>query len=407
MASFAEQYLKDYPDVAEWAKAEGLDPEAAAAQHYTQYGKTEGRTSTGFAGAEQYLAQNPDVSAWAGTEDTNDLLDALTHYEKYGFQEGREFGIPAPAEESPGISRPENIPSPTFGTSTRVTDTYNTGMNTLNTAYGTALSTLDTYYNEATGKYEPYTTAGKNALERLTGKIAAGPGELTESEGYKYRMDQAMEAIERRASAAGYLGDPRMAEEMQKTAQGLASDERQRFLDEYYKSLEPDAGLTAMGAAATGEVARMGADVGFTKAQMGMGVGQTALTAGMTAKQADVQSELSKYGYDISKYSTERGLDLDQYKTDLAAGLEYTKLGLAELLALRDQAWKSGETELQRTFEAAMAEQGYEFYAQMRDKNESANWWNSIMLTGAYIFGSSGSSGRSSFASDIFKWATT
>ena len=359
---------------------------------------------------------------------------------------------PAPAERyepytQADAGRLQNTSqAPTLGTNTQSIDAYNRGMADLRTALTgaqsdlaagktSALGNIDTYYNEATGRYEPYTQAGESALSRLEEKIAAGPGKMTEGEGYQYRMDQAMQEIERRASAQGYLGDPRMAEEMQKTAQGIASDERQRFLDEYYMSLGPDTTLTGIGATATGELGRMGETAGLTKAgietstasqlaQMGMGVGQTALTAGMGAAQSDVQSALTEYGLNLNKYGIDvnkdiaqqqlglnkygidvnkelsqqqLGLEFDKLKT--GAELDYAKLGLTEILSLRDQAWKSGETELQRMFEGAMAEKGYEFYAQMRDKNESSNWWNSLIKAGGFVLGSylGGSGGSSSF----------
>ena len=67
-------YLAHNPDVA----ASTIN----AAQHYQQFGATEGRNPDPFFDSRFYLQQNPDVAA-AG-------LNPLQHFEQYGWKEGRD-----------------------------------------------------------------------------------------------------------------------------------------------------------------------------------------------------------------------------------------------------------------------------------------------------------------------------
>jgi hypothetical protein len=70
----ADWYLGAYPDVA----ASGMDP----LEHYLSFGWREGRNATPFFDTAAYLEANPDVAA-AG-------MSPLEHYTRFGWREGRD-----------------------------------------------------------------------------------------------------------------------------------------------------------------------------------------------------------------------------------------------------------------------------------------------------------------------------
>lgn len=75
-------YLDHNPDVAE-ALANG--DITAPYQHFLDYGKAEGRSSSPLFNVEQYLIDNPDV----GEAVENGLITAYDHFIQYGASEGR------------------------------------------------------------------------------------------------------------------------------------------------------------------------------------------------------------------------------------------------------------------------------------------------------------------------------
>ena len=76
----ALNYIASYGDL---INAFGIDIEAAKS-HYTNYGKSEGRSLTSFS-ATDYLSKYSDLSATFGDDKTS----ALKHYIQYGHKEGR------------------------------------------------------------------------------------------------------------------------------------------------------------------------------------------------------------------------------------------------------------------------------------------------------------------------------
>ena len=76
----AYNYIASYGDL---INAFGTDIEAAKS-HYTNYGKSEGRSLTSFS-ATDYLSKYSDLSATFGDDKTS----ALKHYIQYGHKEGR------------------------------------------------------------------------------------------------------------------------------------------------------------------------------------------------------------------------------------------------------------------------------------------------------------------------------
>ena len=119
-------YLKNNPDVAAWGKSQGLTDEAAAFQHYGNFGYNEGRVLPGMnEEATQYLTQNKDVADWATGTETQDPLDAIRHYMQFGGGEGRAWDSIAAASPVTGPAA-----SPVFDMPTITPDSGTTTSNT-------------------------------------------------------------------------------------------------------------------------------------------------------------------------------------------------------------------------------------------------------------------------------------
>ncbi len=113
---------------------------------------------------------------------------------------------------------------------------------------------------------QPWRAAGEDALKLYDEKIKAGPGEFTESPGYKFRKEEGEKAARRAASAKGELGSGKFGKELVRYAGEVKGDEYDRFLARFYQSLEPlrqmagvgqasAAGQAAAGSAAAGQIA--------------------------------------------------------------------------------------------------------------------------------------------------------
>jgi hypothetical protein len=115
----AQAYLQQNPDVASFARSQGMDPMQYAQSHYQALGQAEGRSGgspgggnasnlaqvpgaqTSFEGggpiqkdfgfdAQTYLSQNPDVAAAARASGQDPATFARQHYNQYGIGENRQ-----------------------------------------------------------------------------------------------------------------------------------------------------------------------------------------------------------------------------------------------------------------------------------------------------------------------------
>ncbi|MCK9370132.1 hypothetical protein M0R04_09530 [Candidatus Dojkabacteria bacterium] len=119
----------------------------------------------------------------------------------------------------------------------------------------------------------PWRKSGETALNVLTQKTLAGPGQFTKSPGYQFRLDENQKAIERNRAARGGIGGGAMSKALQRYGQDYASGEYQNFLNQYYASLNPYQNLSNTGQASA---ARQAA----TSTQLGQNVGNTMVGAG-------------------------------------------------------------------------------------------------------------------------------
>lgn len=108
--------------------------------------------------------------------------------------------------------------------------------------------------------YSPYMEAGKGAMSSLQnqyqdllgGNVYNKLGEgYKESPGYQYALEQALQAGGNAAAAGGMAGTPLAQQEAMKTAQGLASQDFQNYLNSqmglYGMGLQGQQGLNQMG----------------------------------------------------------------------------------------------------------------------------------------------------------------
>ena len=110
-----------------------------------------------------------------------------------------------------------------------------------------ALDQQRAMYESTRGDLAPYREAGGQGLTSLTGLLTAGPGEFTTSPGYQFRLDEGRKALEKSAAARGTLLTGGTLKGMERYAQGVASDEYQRFLDRYNTRVGQWGSLAGMG----------------------------------------------------------------------------------------------------------------------------------------------------------------
>jgi hypothetical protein len=148
-----------------------------------------------------------------------------------------------------------------------------------NTAATEQLEVFDKQFNAEA----PWRAAGGQALGQLQGKIAAGPGQYTQSPGYLYNMGQGTQASNQAAASQGLLLSGQQQRALNQYGQQYASGDYQNFLNRYYQSLTPYQSLAGLGQTA------VGATTGLA-GQTGQGLANTALTAG----QAQASSYLTQ-----------------------------------------------------------------------------------------------------------------
>ena len=102
-------------------------------------------------------------------------------------------------------------------------------------------------YEEGRSDTAPWRVAGEKALNTLSAKVAAGPGDYTKSPGYDFRVGEGTKAIERSAAAKGGLFSGATGKALTKFGQDYATNDYQNFLANYYKSLTPYQSLSGVG----------------------------------------------------------------------------------------------------------------------------------------------------------------
>ncbi len=121
-------------------------------------------------------------------------------------------------------------------------------------ALGQGMDAARPQYQGAIDRYNPYVTAGTGALTVYQGSLGLGGdaaydsavSSFREAPGYRYAVDQATDAVARKASALGALGSGNTMQAISDRAQNMA-DQGYRDWQGQVKGLS-DTGLAAIGA---------------------------------------------------------------------------------------------------------------------------------------------------------------
>ena len=101
--------------------------------------------------------------------------------------------------------------------------------------------------SDANSQTDAWRLAGLEALEKLQGKLDAGPGEFTEDPGYQFRLQEGQKALERSAAARGGLLSGATGKGLVRYGQDFATQEYDNFLKRYYDSLAPLQQMSGVG----------------------------------------------------------------------------------------------------------------------------------------------------------------
>ena len=172
-------------------------------------------------------------------------------------------------------------------------------------AYGEldkGISDYNRFADQAYGEFTPYADAGRKGTNTYTDALglngadaaAAARDTFTKSAGYDFARDEAMQAVERSASAGGYLGSGNLATALQDRAAGLASTESNAWLDRLN-------GLMGQGVNVAGQQANVRTGQGTaayntagTKGQIGWNT-----ETGQGAAEAEYQKSKDQTGMNI------------------------------------------------------------------------------------------------------------
>ena len=134
----------------------------------------------------------------------------------------------------------------------------------------TGVNDIKSFAERGYGALAPYVAGGISALGEML-RLEKDPSSIANTGQYKFRLDQGLDAITRRASAAGFSGSGNVLFEMMNYGQGLASTE----YDNRWKQL---LGLVDVGNRAAGSTATLSADTGRTISQHNTAMTGHALT---------------------------------------------------------------------------------------------------------------------------------
>lgn len=105
---------------------------------------------------------------------------------------------------------------------------------------------------QARDDVEPWRTTGGEAVNTLADKVAAGPGDYTQSPGYDFRLEEGQKRLERSAAARGDALDPSTGKALVRYGQDYATGDYDNFLRRYYDSLTPLQSLSGVGMTSAG-----------------------------------------------------------------------------------------------------------------------------------------------------------
>lgn len=142
----------------------------------------------------------------------------------------------------------------------------NKARNAINDGNNQAMGTIGSYYNDAKGYLDPYMGLGKTGVSGLMG-LLNDPNSIQNSEAYKWRFGQGMDALDKSAAARGSLFSGGHTKDAMQFGQGMASQE----YDNQWRRLM---GLTDLGADSASRLGALGMGAGQSIAQLQQDNGQ-------------------------------------------------------------------------------------------------------------------------------------
>ncbi len=153
-------------------------------------------------------------------------------------------------------------------------------------------------YEEGRQDTAPWRIAGEKALNTLTEKINAGPGEYTQSPGYEFRLNEGKKAIQNAASAKGSVLSPSTSKALTRYAQDYATGDYQNWLANYYQSLTPLQSMAGLGLTTASQAAAQGnnvaANIGANQLASGYATGAGVINAANSIT-GNVNSGINNY----------------------------------------------------------------------------------------------------------------
>lgn len=183
-------------------------------------------------------------------------------------------------------------------------------MGSLEDSQGRALNALEAGKTAALGYLSPYQGIGAMGMQRLggIGNFNYDPRSIKTSPAYNFRMNQGLEALDRRLGAGGFRGSGNRITGIMDYAQGLASQEYaadyNRKFNEYTTNYGIGMGMTQFGAGIAGSLADIsntyGTNVAGLESQYGANLGQLQMghaesLAGQTMDRANIFGQAAGY----------------------------------------------------------------------------------------------------------------
>lgn len=191
-------------------------------------------------------------------------------------------------------------------------------------------------YQGAIDRFDPWTTAGQGALTAYQGSLGLGGdgardaavSSFRAAPGYEYSVNQATDAVARKASALGALGSGNTMQAISDRAQGMA--------DQGYKDWQGQLqGLSSTGLQATGAQAGLQKSLGDLGAQQGRD--QSNIYTGTAGQQAGVYGNFAGLGAsnlaNLGQQTIEAGTGALQAGQQASANRFGFGLGLANIAA--------------------------------------------------------------------------
>ena len=102
-------------------------------------------------------------------------------------------------------------------------------------------------FEQGVEERRPFVEAGTRAVGELEERVFAGPGEFRESPGFDFRVGEGVRALDQSAATRGKLLSGQQTKAVTQFGQDIASQEYEKFLNQFNQSLAPFQSLAGVG----------------------------------------------------------------------------------------------------------------------------------------------------------------